>query len=327
MNLPTDRDRARQVDELVSQLEPKIQRSFKEGLNKISTSFSLSEIEEAIENGDLLRASNLITELIVTTAFLEFNDEVLNAIQKGGDLARRWARAEKLEFALNVTESRTANLINTYQTNRVRELTVDLQRTVGALVRQGISEGVGPRKVARQIRDSVGLTSRQAAAVENFRRLLNEDISEALTRELRDKRFDRTLLNALASKKPLTQVQIDKMVARYTEKYINYRALTVARTETIRLLNLGAQEYWRQAISAGVVQEQQLRKKWIPTYDGRLREAHASIPRLNKNGVPFNQPFKSTLGEIMFPGDPGAVAANTINCRCAMFVRIDPILS
>jgi hypothetical protein len=46
------------------------------------------------------------------------------------------------------------------------------------------------------------------------------------------------------------------------------------------------------------------------------------IPRMNPGGVGLNQPFRSELGDIMFPGDPAAAAANTVLCRCTVIFRL-----
>jgi hypothetical protein len=43
---------------------------------------------------------------------------------------------------------------------------------------------------------------------------------------------------------------------------------------------------------------------------------------MNERGVGHAEPFASPLGPILYPGDPNALAANTIQCRCAVFARI-----
>jgi hypothetical protein len=102
---------------------------------------------------------------------------------------------------------------------------------------------------------------------------------------------------------------------------LKYRSETIARTEAIRAVNAGNVQLWKQAAQDGKVDAAGVTKKWIATHDGRTRHAHLTIPMLNPDGVELDQAFKSELGPIRFPGDPDAVAANTINCRCALFMR------
>ena len=56
-------------------------------------------------------------------------------------------------------------------------------------------------------------------------------------------------------------------------------------------------------------------KRWEATHDSRTRDWHRA---LDGQEVPENEPFESELGEIEYPGDPGADPANVYNCRCTM---------
>lgn len=317
-----ERRRSKEIDEILKKIEPRFERAFRQALDDIKSEMKIKEIADLINAGQFSQAVALINEATVSAAMIAFNKEIQNAVQAGGDIAAKWARADKIVFDLNVTESNTARYINSYQADKVRQTTQLMQKVMGEVVLDGTNAGQNPIKVARRMRDSVGLTSNQERAVKNFEKLLRERKSEALTRALRDKRFDRSIISAITNERPLTEKQIAKMVGRYREKYVKYRAETIARTEAIRLLNFGQQQFWQQAINDGKVAQDRLIKKWIPTYDGRLREAHASIPRMNPDGVGFTDAFQSPLGPIRFPGDPQGVAANVINCRCSTFYRV-----
>lgn len=92
-----------------------------------------------------------------------------------------------------------------------------------------------------------------------------------------------------------------------------FRAATVARTETNTAATFGSIQSVRQA-------EQELGvrmlKVWLPTLDDRTREAHRNMT--NHPAIPLDEKF-TVGGELMDrPGDPGASAENTVNCRCAL---------
>lgn len=315
--MASDRDRSKEIDDLLKTVEPRFRNAFQEGLRAVRAEISLAEIERALNRGDLAAAANLINEVIVAGAFLTFSAEMQAAVQAGGDIAARWARADKLVFRLNVTESNTARFISSHQANFIREVTAETQRMIGEVVRSGVIEGKNPKVTARIIKDSIGLTAKQTQIVDNYEKLLRERKRDALNRVLRDKRSDRSVIAAINNQTDLPEKQITSMVSRYRDRLIRHRANTIARTESIRLVSRGQHEFWEQAIREGRVQRESLRRKWIPTFDGRTREAHRMIPSLNKDGVGFDEPFRTPLGPLMYPGDTssaGSSAGNVINC-------------
>ena len=62
-----------------------------------------------------------------------------------------------------------------------------------------------------------------------------------------------------------------------------------------------------------------LKKEWIATFDMRTRHAHAL---LDGQLADQDKPFKSELGDIMYPGDPDAHPSNVYNCRCTTAAKI-----
>lgn len=103
------------------------------------------------------------------------------------------------------------------------------------------------------------------------------------------------------------------------ERYSDFRARRIARTEVMRASNYATM---KGAEQSGF----EMDKIWIATRDSRTRR----FPRQNFDHwdmdgkqVPYNQPFESTdkFGKPLFanfPGDPQAPAGFTINCRCTI---------
>jgi hypothetical protein len=228
-----------------------------------------------------------------------------------------------ISVRFNVTNPRTASFLNDYKFNKIREISLDVQETIRQIAADGILSGSNPIETARNIRSSIGLTESQERAVRNYRRSLEQLDTDALVRRLRDKRYDPTVARAIKEGKKLTQERIDAMVQRYREKYLKYRAEVIAKTESIRAIQAGQQLIWQQMVDEGDVSEKKIRRKWITSGDLKVRNSHFQIPLINKDGVALNEPFKSPLGDIMFPGDPSARAANTINCRCTIVTRLE----
>ena len=93
------------------------------------------------------------------------------------------------------------------------------------------------------------------------------------------------------------------------------QARTHARTAMTGAQNAGRIEGYHRAERMGI----KLEKEWLATLDGHTRRSHAV---LDGQHVPVDKPFKSLLGEIMYPGDPSARPANVYNCRCTLISHL-----
>ena len=104
---------------------------------------------------------------------------------------------------------------------------------------------------------------------------------------------------------------IAKRMARDTAS-TDMKAMTrYARTAMTGAQNAGRIQAMRESNKQGIV----CLKLWIATGDDRTRDAHLE---LDGHTAPVDTPFQSTLGPIMFPGDPNASDENVWNCRCAL---------
>jgi SPP1 gp7 family putative phage head morphogenesis protein len=99
------------------------------------------------------------------------------------------------------------------------------KQAIKNIITTGIKEGMQPSKIAKLVKETIGLTPAQSQAVLKFRQQLETD--------------------GLASSK------VDKKVAAYAEKLLKRRADTIARTEVMDALNEGQKESWRQAQERG----------------------------------------------------------------------------
>lgn len=88
-------------------------------------------------------------------------------------------------------------------------------------------------------------------------------------------------------------------------------AIRIARTEGHRIQCQAGMDacYKAKDMGADVV------KQWDSTLDARTRDSHA---KLDGEIREMDEPFSNGL---MFPGDPHGIAAEVINCRCALLER------
>ncbi len=294
-------------------------RSFK----KIKFANSLKAVEEAFRLGGITRVMSLYDSMD------EFFDSELKSVfqetfRTSGRLAIGFLPDKSMlgEFTFDILKPGTVDSINTHTARFVQQISDNTREGMIETLRANVIAGNNPRKTARDFRDSIGLTRRQKQSVNNFRRLLEEGDPEALTRQLRDKRFDKTVKDLIDGKR-VPQAKIDKMVNRYNERFLKKRSQDVARTESLRAVSMGEQASLQQAWDEGKVNPN-LRKFWIFTKDLRTRDEHRDVPSLNneQKGIPVNEDFQTPLGPLAMPRDPKGRAANVINCRCSVGYRL-----
>ena len=220
----------------------------------------------------------------------------------------------------DATNQRAVNVMQQRKLRVITEFTQEQRNATRQALTRGIELGTNPRAQARAFRDSIGLTSRQEQIVANYRRSLIEGRADALTRRLRDKRFDSTVARAQRTGEPLSRAQIDKMVTRYRQRWVKYRAETIGRTEALSAVHEGKDEMYKQAFDTGKLDPSKIIRIWNVTVDGREREHHGSMTLQERRvGVPFTSGLGNSL---MFPGDTNAPAEDRADCRCAESTRI-----
>lgn len=203
----------------------------------------------------------------------------------------------------------------------VQQFTAEQTRATRSALIDGITRGLNPRDQALNFRDSLGLTERQTQAVQNYRRLLEQNNGDALERALRDRRFDGTVRRAVRTGEPLSTTQIDRMVGRYNERSLAMRAETIARTEALRSAHEGTNEMFQQAFDEGTLNPNQVTQTWETSQDGRVRDPGHTIMQSQQRRV--GEPFTSGLGNALrFPGDATAPAEDVVMCRCVVTTRI-----
>lgn len=105
--------------------------------------------------------------------------------------------------------------------------------------------------------------------------------------------------------------KLAKRIGEQTGETSRKAMLRNARTAMTSAQNAGRMEAMHQQHGMGI----RVQKKWIAAHDSRTRKAHQ---QLDGQTVDVDEPFKSILGVILFPGDPAARPENVYNCRCAL---------
>jgi hypothetical protein len=317
--MPTTR---KQIEALIERLEPALRKAFELALADWRNNVDLDAIAAALIRGDIqgaVRAANI--QPAALNGFLNSREAAFEAAGTA-ELA-----SLRLNIIFDARHLRGEKQLSQYGAQFVQGVTDDVKAMLRTALTDSLSRGQGAKAAARGVRDMIGLTDTQAQWAINLRRKLESDPKGLLTEfaadgyKLRDKRLDGIVRRAVKADQPIAAVDIDKIVTAYQNRAIRWRALNIARTETLRAVQAGNFEAYQQAVDSGKVAAQSVRKVWNSAHDNRVRQTHRA---LNGESAGINESFVSPSGaRLRYPLDPLAPLEETINCRCNLTYRID----
>jgi hypothetical protein len=196
-----------------------------------------------------------------------------------------------VSFDLQSLPQSTQDALDDYDYGLIQQVSDDVRDGIAQVIQRGITNGWAPAKMAREIRGMIGLTDTQAQAVENYRSMLENGSPDALLRQLRDQRSDGVVQDAVDGISPLSDDQVDDLTGRYQDRYLAYRANTIARYEALRAANAGAYDAIQEAIDAGTLDAEDVTSFWQICDDELTCPACRSIVDMQPDGVPYGAPF------------------------------------
>jgi len=321
--------RNRIADKLDS-LEPAVKAAFIDAVADIRSSVTLSRLEAAIDAGDAAEAVRL-AGLRSEAQWAKITESTRNAFIEGGIFFAEQAPAA-IPFAFNITNPRAQEWLRERSSTFVTEIVSDQREAIQTALNAGAARGDNPRRTALDIvgRFSrrtktrqggiVGLTSNQASYVENARDELLRGDTAYLRRKRRDRRFDSLVMRAADEGKGLSRADADRIAGRYSDRLLQLRGETIARTETLGAFNGGNHESLKQAAEQGLVNPDNIQRVWRDSSDGRVRDSHVAV---DGTVVGMDEPFIVGGAPLMFPGDPSGPPGEIIGCRCVARNQVD----
>lgn len=165
-------------------------------------------------------------------------DGIGSAVEMGGLIS-----LEKLPSNINKNlRWDTSNpRIKKFITSRTGELIVGIQKDTQKIVQDAVArsfnEALTPGQVADQIRGSIGMYPAQERALDNYRKgLIAQGVGGA---------------------------KLEKMVDAQENRYLDYRATMIARTETRLAVNTGQLSVWQEGVQQGYIDRETAQKEWI----------------------------------------------------------------
>lgn len=329
------------IEQLLNEYEPLIRAAFLDAVADLRSSAALGLVIERLERRDIEGALDALN--LDRAAYTPLAEVVQRAYTGGGQAtvggmpALRDPSGGQAVIRFDAQAFRAAEYIRAHGVDLAKRLADEDRAAARTMIADGLARGRGARSVGldvagridratgRRAGGVIGLTVQQTDHVISMRdRLASGDPDEmrkvlAMTR--RDKRFDRTITKAIEAGKPVAAADIDRMTARYSDRLLELRGTTIARTEGMAAFNEATMEAYRQAIDKGTVNEADLTKTWRAVGDGRTRHTHMAM---NGQQVGFGAVFQSPSGALLrYPHDPDAPASEKVNCRCRMDITVD----
>jgi len=334
----------RQIIRQIESLEPEIRNAFLSSISDIVSEAEVQRLTGFLLSGDIqsfIDALNLDesvfrdVDLAIAAAYLaggQFGVDELPVIRRANGVravirfdvrnprADAWLRQFSSGYITNITQA---------QRSQIQQV-LNLSAQLGRNPRQTALDIIGRinRVTGRREGGLIGLTSQQQQYVINTRRQLAsgdpEQLRRYFDRTLRDRRFDGIVNRAITNGRAVNQSDIDRIVARYSDRLLRSRGEAIARTETLAAFNAANDEAFEQAIDTGEVRRDLVIGTWQDSGRNNVRESHKA---LNGQQQPLGQPFVSpvTGASLLRPGDTslGAGAEDVANCACIKRNRID----
>jgi hypothetical protein len=352
-------DQAR-IEQALAGYEAAIRDAFLEAIANHATGIDVNALAEALERGDIEGAAQIAT--ISRAVLYPVDAAIVNAfIASGTSIVTAkpvWAATFGFDGRATEAEQWARNHVG----GLITEIVNDQRTAIREVLSDNIGAGINTRKAALEIAGRVGASGRreggliglngeQVRAVKGFKASLSSDLGVGISRiddlpdggtravksfwigkdgklqstyTLRDKRFDGIIMRAIRSGKPLSQVDIDRITARYSDRALMYRANMIARTESITALREGRRQGIKQAIAQGAINPDRVTREWDSSGDRRVRRDHVIMDGKRVTGM--DEPYLLPDGSrMLYPGDTSleASARQTVQCRCTERFVVD----
>ncbi|MAN77783.1 MAG: head morphogenesis protein [Rhizobiales bacterium] len=327
---PTRAQLRRQFEALADEWSPRVRDAFLAAVADIANRAELGRIIERLERGDIAGAIDAVH--LDPAAYRALETALTGAFGAGGAATvaglpvLRDPTGANVVIRFDVRAPRAEAYLREHSAQLVTRIIDEQRQAIRSVLETGLIEGRNPRTTAldiigrttratnSRVGGIIGLSAPQAQAVDKARSALTSGDPAAMRDYLnltrRDKRFDATVRKAIAEGKALPADVAQRITGRYSDRLLQLRGETIARTETLSSLHASKAEAFEQAIDTGAVQRSQVKKQWIATRDSRSRDHHASADR---ERVGLDERFSTGL---LYPHEPGAPASEVINCRC-----------
>ena len=229
---------------IADSMMPQMRDAFLKAVAALQGSIAVRQVEEALASGDAEKAMSAINWPVLATE-MSVVQTIITALvgQAGVVAAQSLAVNYGISYSFDLLNPAAVEWIKRHTGDLITQITEESKLAIRAIIQDAFENGGHPYKTARQIRQYIGLTERDARAVLNYWKKLNQEAN-------------------------LSAKQVNDMADTYARKLLRQRAETIARTETINASAEGQRKLWEQASADNMLLG--FERTWIVTPDDRL---------------------------------------------------------
>ena len=327
--------------DLFEESRRKIRGAYIRAVIEKMTQVHLGEFQQRIDDGDIEGAVAMLA--IDNELIDDVVEEIRIAYRKHGQIAIKdlrpppnIRRVRSAAFTFSVLGNpRAEEWILQESSNLIVEVVEQQRAMARRVISENVARGNNPREVAIQIvgrynrvtrkREDgiIGLTNAQKDWVNNMKlELETGQYGAYLQRKLRDKRFDSTVRRYAKADEIIPFEHRKKIVLAYQRRALKYRADVIARTESLRAMNVAKRDAIEGVIANGGIKDRNNASRvWQATLGSpRTRDTHAEAHGQKRQ---IDQPFDIGGYPMMYPGDPMGPPKESIQCRCTTLSVVD----
>lgn len=172
---------------------------------------------------------------------VQIQADQMEALKAGGDAAGRAAAGPNV--VIDLSRPGVAEWLKVHTAEFVTRIDDTQREAVRQILERGLLGGRHPMRISKDIKEHIGLTGPQEAALEKYR--------------------DRLRIEGRPA------AQVERMAARYEEKKLKERAVMIARTESMSAVSQGRAELWGQLAESGALPAT-VEREWETARDERV---------------------------------------------------------
>lgn len=231
-------DEWRALHALVDDATPALRRAFLAAVASLRAGIDVDALEAALESGDIAAAERVLPLDDFERALEAMGDRVTELAEHAAQQTIDGiSLPDHTAIRFDLISPAVLAVAQADATAHVREITEETRAALRAIVADGYARGLHPKQQAREIRERVGLTVRQQAAVATYRESL---IADGFSPSVADRR-----------------------AATYAKKLTRQRAQTIAETEAGMMANAGQRAAWEALVAQGLLSPEQFEREWV----------------------------------------------------------------
>lgn len=278
--------RAKRVDALARRMQSAVSIDLVSGINTFKKRISREALMDAWERGDYEGLGKHIPWEDLHKDLNKFGSGMGKALWAASIAGLEHLPAPAKEMRWDMGNPKMRGFVDKRVGNLVQGITNDSKAHLREVVARSFTHRMAPKEVADEIKNSIGLGDRYKNALRNFER-----------EQLR--KFPQPSLMSWRV----------KQVEAYSDRLLDARALTIARTEIRQATNYGQRAVWQEAASQGFIDKNIAKRIWV--VDGAPCEI---CEPMDEAETTLDEPYTTDgNGNPVEPMEPGDVHPN---CEC-----------